>query len=86
MKIDGKTNLPNYPDGMLVVRRRFQDFAFVREHLVKNFPACVVPPIPEKHRLGKFAPWECHVIHAHLVEYIKGDRFSPEFVERRRLE
>lgn len=47
-----QTNLPNYPDRMLVVRRRFQDFAFVREHLVKSFPASVVPPIPEKHRLG----------------------------------
>lgn len=52
------------------MRRRFQDFNFLREHLVKNFPACVVPPIPDKHRL----------------EYIKGDRFAPEFVEKRRYE
>ncbi|ORY24374.1 hypothetical protein BCR39DRAFT_472405 [Naematelia encephala] len=64
-----QTNLPNFPPN-LVVRRRFQDFVFLREHLVKNFPASVVPPIPDKHRL----------------EYIKGDRFSPEFVERRRYD
>ena len=34
------------------MRRRFQDFVFLQDHLVKNFPACVVPPIPDKHRLG----------------------------------
>ncbi|KAI0275031.1 lipid binding protein [Gloeopeniophorella convolvens] len=34
----------------------------------RHFPACVVPPLPDKHRL----------------EYITGDRFSPEFMERRR--
>ncbi|WWD16506.1 sorting nexin-4 [Kwoniella shandongensis] len=64
------TNLPTFAKPFVTVRRRFQDFVFLREHLVKNFPACVVPPIPDKHRL----------------EYIKGDRFSPEFVERRRLD
>ncbi|KAK8861583.1 sorting nexin-4 [Kwoniella newhampshirensis] len=64
------TNLPTFAQPFVTVRRRFQDFVFLREHLVKNFPACVVPPIPDKHRL----------------EYIKGDRFGPEFVERRRLD
>lgn len=52
------------------MRRRFQDFNFLRDYLVKSFPASIVPPIPDKHRL----------------EYIKGDRFSPEFIERRRLD
>ncbi|WWC68626.1 sorting nexin-4 [Kwoniella pini CBS 10737] len=65
-----QTNLPTFPRSVAVVRRRFQDFVFLREHLVKSFPACVVPPIPDKHRL----------------EYIKGDRFGPEFIERRRLD
>jgi len=65
-----QTNVPTFTSAGTVVRRRFQDFVFLREHLVKNFPACVVPPIPDKHRL----------------EYIKGDRFSPEFVERRRFD
>jgi sorting nexin-4 len=67
---DLQTNLPSFKGGSFVVRRRFQDFNFLRDHLVKNFPACVVPPIPDKHRL----------------EYIKGDRFAPEFVEKRRYE
>lgn len=51
-------------------RRRFQDFVFLRDALVKDFPACVVPPLPEKHRM----------------EYVVGDRFSQEFIERRRIE
>jgi len=51
-------------------RRRFQDFVILRDHLVRDFPACVVPALPNKHRL----------------EYVTGDRFSPEFMERRRLE
>ncbi|KAL4063641.1 hypothetical protein V8B97DRAFT_1920347 [Scleroderma yunnanense] len=65
-----KTNLPIFSSQSTSARRRFQDFVFLREHLVKDFPACVVPALPDKHRL----------------EYITGDRFSPEFMERRRLE
>ncbi|EIW66564.1 hypothetical protein TREMEDRAFT_34892 [Tremella mesenterica DSM 1558] len=63
-----KTNLPTFRTSESVTRRRFQDFVFLHDHLAKNFPASVVPPIPDKHRL----------------EYIKGDRFGAEFVERRR--
>ncbi|KAA1112759.1 intercellular trafficking and secretion [Puccinia graminis f. sp. tritici] len=49
-------------------RRRFQDFVFLHDHLIKDFPASVVPPLPDKSRL----------------KYVTGDRFSPDFVERRR--
>ncbi|KAL0951512.1 hypothetical protein HGRIS_008197 [Hohenbuehelia grisea] len=66
--VSAKTNLPIYSITNPSARRRFQDFVFLREHLVKDFPACVVPPLPDKHRL----------------EYLTGDRFSPEFMERRR--
>ncbi|KAF5388458.1 hypothetical protein D9757_004630 [Collybiopsis confluens] len=68
--VSAKTNLPMFSTPNPSARRRFQDFSFLREHLVKDFPACVVPPLPGKHRL----------------EYITGDRFSPEFMERRRLD
>ncbi|KAK7064064.1 nexin sorting protein [Favolaschia claudopus] len=66
--VSAKTNSRIYSSGNPSARRRFQDFVFLRENLVKDFPACVVPPLPDKHRL----------------EYITGDRFSPEFMERRR--
>ncbi|KAF8700875.1 hypothetical protein AX14_000642 [Amanita brunnescens Koide BX004] len=68
--VSAKTNLPIYSTPNPSGRRRFQDFVFLREHLSRDFPACVVPALPDKHRL----------------EYITGDRFSPEFMERRRLE
>ncbi|KAL7003952.1 intercellular trafficking and secretion [Cystobasidiomycetes sp. EMM_F5] len=65
--IKGETNLPQYEKSNFECRRRFQDFVFLHDHLMKDFPACVVPPLPGKHRL----------------EYLKGDRFGPEFVEKR---
>jgi sorting nexin-4 len=68
--VSAKTNLSIFSTPTPSSRRRFQDFVFLRDHLVKNFPACVVPALPDKHRL----------------EYITGDRFSPEFMERRRLD
>ena len=49
----GQTNLKTFDTNPMVVRRRFQDFVFLRDYLVKSFPACVVPPIPDKHRLGR---------------------------------
>ncbi|TFL06085.1 lipid binding protein [Pterulicium gracile] len=66
--VTGKTNLAIFSSQNPSSRRRFTDFVFLREHLAKDFPACVVAALPEKHRL----------------EYITGDRFSPEFMERRR--
>jgi sorting nexin-4 len=68
--VSAKTNLPIFSTPNPSSRRRFQDFVFLRDHLVKDFPACVVPALPDKHRL----------------EYLTGDRFSPEFMERRRLD
>ncbi|KAF9225434.1 hypothetical protein BS17DRAFT_778580 [Gyrodon lividus] len=68
--VTAKTNLHIFSTPNPSSRRRFTDFVFLRDHLVKDFPACVVPVLPDKHRL----------------EYITGDRFSPEFVERRRLD
>jgi hypothetical protein len=32
-----------------VVRRRYSEFEQLREHLVRHYPQCVIPPIPEKH-------------------------------------
>lgn len=65
--IRAETNLRHFQRTRMTTRRRFQDFVFLREHLSKDFPACVVPPLPDKHRL----------------EYLTGDRFNNEFLERR---
>ncbi|KAI9497540.1 hypothetical protein BDB00DRAFT_805002 [Zychaea mexicana] len=50
-------------------RRRFQDFVWLYNVLYTHYPACFVPPLPDKHRM----------------EYVKGDRFGSDFVERRRI-
>ena len=51
-----QTNLPIFSTPTPSSRRRFQDFVFLRENLVKDFPACVVPALPDKHRLGSHWP------------------------------
>ncbi|CAI2168113.1 5132_t:CDS:10 [Funneliformis geosporum] len=63
-----KTTLDTFTTPTVVVRRRFQDFVWLHNSLSRDFAACVIPPLPDKHRL----------------EYITGDRFGPEFVEKRR--
>ncbi|KAI9497102.1 hypothetical protein BDB00DRAFT_868938 [Zychaea mexicana] len=50
------------------VRRRYQDFVWLHDALELEYPVCIVPPLPEKHRLA----------------YLNGDRFSQEFLEKRR--
>ena len=49
------------------VRRRFRDFRAFYEDLLEAHPTCIIPPLPGKHR----------------IVYLSGDRFSPEFVEKR---
>lgn len=51
------------------VRRRFSDFLWLHNALTIEFPACIIPPLPEKHRL----------------QLVKGNRFDPLFIEQRRL-
>ncbi|KAL1936508.1 hypothetical protein VTP01DRAFT_642 [Rhizomucor pusillus] len=51
------------------VRRRFQDFVWLHRALLLEYPACVVPPLPEKNRIG----------------YVNGGRFDEQFIEKRRL-
>jgi sorting nexin-4 len=49
------------------VRRRFTDFVFLWKQLSKEYPQCAVPPLPDKHKM----------------EYVRGDRFGPDFMQRR---
>ncbi|KAI9189151.1 intercellular trafficking and secretion [Blastocladiella emersonii ATCC 22665] len=50
------------------VYRRFTDFDWLHAALVAAYPAVIVCPLPSKHR----------------KEYLTGDRFSAEFIDRRR--
>ncbi|KAI9261894.1 hypothetical protein EDC94DRAFT_659628 [Helicostylum pulchrum] len=63
------TNLQVYSQDKRPVRRRFRDFLWLHNALTIEYPACIIPPLPEKHRM----------------KYVKGDRFNPMFIEQRRL-
>ncbi|KAJ9051987.1 intercellular trafficking and secretion [Entomophthora muscae] len=64
-----KTSLPSFTAPEVSVRRRFQDFVWLFNGLTQEYPASVIPPLPEKHRM----------------EYLTGDRFSEDFIEKRRV-
>lgn len=49
------------------VRRRFTDFVWLYKTLSADFPHYAVPPLPDKHKM----------------EYVRGDRFGPDFTQRR---
>ena len=54
--ITTQTSLPSYAAPRCTSRRRYQDFAWLRSQLVREFQAVIVPPLPEKHRMGKRPP------------------------------
>lgn len=65
--IETETNNPVFQSNKFIVRRRFSDFYFLYNVLLNDFPACAVPPLPDKQRL----------------EYLKGDRFGNDFTLKR---
>ncbi|CAN6673234.1 sorting nexin-4 [Trichomonascus vanleenenianus] len=62
-----ETNSPSFQNRHATVRRRFSDFVYLFNSLLNDYPACAIPPLPDKQRL----------------EYLKGDRFGTEFTLRR---
>lgn len=50
------TNAPWFARPELSVLRRYSDFRWLHAAMVHNHPGVVVPPIPEKVKLGRFAP------------------------------
>ncbi|KAF9152303.1 intercellular trafficking and secretion [Linnemannia schmuckeri] len=67
-QINTKTSLQEFSSPNVTVRRRFQDFVWLHNVLGRLYPAAVLPPLPDKHR----------------IRYVRGDRFNPDFVEKRR--
>jgi hypothetical protein len=62
-----QTNLPTYLVQDVKVRRRFQDFTFLSDQLARDFPACIVPPLPSKSRIGPSPPRSLAVAVAALL-------------------
>jgi len=67
--IKSKNSLEIYKQKENQVRHRFTDFINLNNALISAYPSCIIPPLPEKKVIESF---------------ITGDRFSPEFTERRR--
>lgn len=63
-----QTDFKTFQKSDFAVRRRFRDFYFLYKSLYRDYPACAVPPLPDKHK---------------VESYVTGDRFSPEFTQRR---
>ena len=67
MLMNIQTDFKSFQKNEFSVRRRFTDFVFLYKTLCREYPACAVPPLPDKHKM----------------EYVRGDRFGPDFTERR---
>ncbi|KAF2969013.1 hypothetical protein GQX73_g4547 [Xylaria multiplex] len=65
--ITTNSTFPSFQKPTFTSRRRFTDFLFLSKTLSKDYPACAVPPLPDKQRM----------------EYVRGDRFGPDFTSRR---
>ncbi|KAI1378683.1 hypothetical protein F4677DRAFT_411627 [Hypoxylon crocopeplum] len=65
--ITTSSTFPSFQKPTFTSRRRFTDFVFLYKTLSKDYPACAVPPLPDKQRM----------------EYVRGDRFGPDFTNRR---
>ncbi|KAH6651194.1 hypothetical protein F5144DRAFT_598594 [Chaetomium tenue] len=65
--ITTNTTFSTFQRPTTTVRRRFTDFVFLYKVLTHTYPACAVPPLPDKERM----------------EYVRGDRFGPDFTARR---
>ncbi|ORY09440.1 hypothetical protein BCR34DRAFT_516437 [Clohesyomyces aquaticus] len=65
--VSTKSDYQSFQKPEFSVRRRFTDFVFLWKQLSKEYPQCAVPPLPDKHKM----------------EYVRGDRFGPDFTHRR---
>ncbi|KAJ5136256.1 hypothetical protein N7448_004810 [Penicillium atrosanguineum] len=61
------TDFKSFQKSEFTVRRRYHDFDFLYKTLYRKYPACAVPPLPDKQKM----------------EYVTGDRFGSDFTKRR---
>ena len=50
------TDMPQFDAPNFTVVRRFSDFVWLHQHLTKDFPGLLIPPVPEKLVMGRFGP------------------------------
>mmetsp|Transcript_43627 Transcript_43627/g.118585 ORF Transcript_43627/g.118585 Transcript_43627/m.118585 type:complete len:442 (-) Transcript_43627:338-1663(-) len=55
-KVNTETTLEEYDYNQFSVIRRYSDFVWLRETLLKSLPGAIIPPLPEKAMMNRFAP------------------------------
>ncbi|XP_003701174.1 sorting nexin-30 [Megachile rotundata] len=50
-RITTKSTRPEFEEGEYIVRRRYNDFIWLRQKLVDSYPTHIIPPMPGKHTL-----------------------------------
>lgn len=50
-RITSRTTRPEFEEGEYIVRRRYNDFIWLRQKLVDSYPTHIIPPMPGKHTL-----------------------------------
>ena len=65
--LTSQTDFKSFQSSHQTTRRRFTDFVFLYKTLAREYPQCAVPPLPDKHNMS----------------YVRGDRFGPDFTQRR---
>ncbi|XP_063982456.1 sorting nexin-7-like [Diachasmimorpha longicaudata] len=50
-RITTRTTRPEFEESEYVVRRRYNDFIWLRQKLVETYPSHIIPPMPGKHSL-----------------------------------
>ncbi|KAK9704533.1 Vacuolar protein sorting-associated protein vps5 [Basidiobolus ranarum] len=53
-KVKTKSTFPSFKRPELSVTRRYRDFLWLYDQLVSSHPGVIIPPVPEKHALGRF--------------------------------
>ncbi|XP_043289848.1 sorting nexin-30-like [Venturia canescens] len=50
-RVTTRTTRPEFEDEEYIVRRRYNDFIWLRQKLVETYPTHIIPPMPGKHTL-----------------------------------
>jgi len=53
-KVTTRTDLERFDSNLLCVHRRYSDFVWLQQQLADAFPGLIIPPLPEKHVIGRF--------------------------------
>lgn len=63
------------------VNRRYSDFSWLFEHLHKERPGAIVPPLPEKQKVSRFTEQFIEERRLHLEIFLRGVACNPELVD-----